>query len=299
MSETYADKHLDMKLPQAEKINFRLTCYQPAEDLAFLVEHYWIVSWDFRGKAAYLAEILPHPRVHLVIAQDQAKVFGVVKGKFSYRYEEAGHIFGLRFKPGAFYPFTHIPIAQLTNTSLSLSHIFGLESSGLAEIVLKQEDTEAIRQIEKLLRKKLPTRDEYVEMVQQILNTIITDRQIIRVDNLVSRFKLHKRTLQRLFRQYVGVSPKWVIEHYRLHEVARYLAEGARIDWSQLALDLGYYDQAHLIKEFKAMLGQAPTEYARQIGKHSSVSSTCVLLHKLVDDQIGNNKSANICNFTG
>src|SRR5690348_10291202 len=90
----------------------QLTRHQPAEDLALFVEYYWIVTWDVRGQGAYLAEILPHPRVHLVIAPGQARVFGVVKGIFSYRYEEKGCVFGVRFKPGAAYPLIRVPMAQ-------------------------------------------------------------------------------------------------------------------------------------------------------------------------------------------
>jgi hypothetical protein len=50
-----------MESPEAKERPLQLTRYQPAEDLAFFVEYYWIVTWDFRGQGSYLAEILPHP----------------------------------------------------------------------------------------------------------------------------------------------------------------------------------------------------------------------------------------------
>jgi AraC-like DNA-binding protein len=73
-----------------------------------------------------------------------------------------------------------------------------------------------------------------------------------------------KRTLQRLFSQYVGVSPKWVIKRYRLHEAADQLGAGEVVDWAKLAVDLGYFDQAHFIKDFKTIVGQTPAEYAKR-----------------------------------
>src|SRR5947207_836012 len=79
--------------------------------------------------------------------------------------------------------------------------------------------------------------------------------EITRVDDIVCCLNLKKRTLQRLFSQYVGVSPKWVIKRYRLHEVAARLAEGEVIDSAEIALELGYFDQAHFIKDFKAIVG--------------------------------------------
>lgn len=265
-----------------EEPRFQLTRHQPARDLARFVEHYWIVTWDFRGQGVYHAEILPHPRVHLVIAPGQSRVFGVVKGMFSYRYEESGRIFGVRFKPGAVYPLLHIPLAHFANTSLSIKETLGIEDAVLEKALLLQEDKAAmIKYMEHFLRKGLPARDAHEKVIQQILDHIVTNREINRVEDLVSRFNLSKRTLQRLFHQYVGVSPKWVIQHYRLHEVARRLTEGNGVDWSQLALELGYCDQAHFSRVFKATVGKAPAEYAKTVGADSSASSACVVLHKV------------------
>jgi AraC-like DNA-binding protein len=69
-----------------------------------------------------------------------------------------------------------------------------------------------------------------------------------------------KRTLQRLFREYVGVSPKWVLQRVRLHEAAERMA-GGEGDWPRLALELGFFDQAHFIKAFKAVIGLTPGDY--------------------------------------
>ena len=72
-----------------------------------------------------------------------------------------------------------------------------------------------------------------------------------------------RRTLQRLFERYVGVGPKWVIRRYRLHEVAERLSEGKAVNLAELALDLGYFEQAHFIKDFRALVGVTPAGYAR------------------------------------
>jgi AraC-like DNA-binding protein len=75
---------------------------------------------------------------------------------------------------------------------------------------------------------------------------------------------MNKRTLQRLFAKYVGVSPKWVIQRYRLHEAAEQLAAGSSIGQAALAADLGYSDQAHFVRDFKSVVGMTPLAYARQ-----------------------------------
>ena len=75
---------------------------------------------------------------------------------------------------------------------------------------------------------------------------------------------LPERRLQRMFADYVGVSPKWVMRRARLHEAAlRVEADGpAAVDWAALAADLGYADQAHLTRDFTATIGVPPTRYA-------------------------------------
>lgn len=73
-----------------------------------------------------------------------------------------------------------------------------------------------------------------------------------------------ERTLPRLFRTYVvGVSPKWVIQSYGFHEALARLVAGA-FDGAALAQEPGYFDQAHFIRDFRALVGCTPAAYARR-----------------------------------
>src|SRR6266852_3345847 len=86
------------------------------------------------------------------------------------------------------------------------------------------------------------------------------------VDDLAAVALISKRALQRLFARYVGVSPKWVIQRYRLLEAVESIKQGETMDWAKLAVDLGYFDQAHFITCFKRFVGQTPDDYARSLG---------------------------------
>lgn len=94
------------------------------------------------------------------------------------------------------------------------------------------------------------------------------------VDALAERSGLTKRSLQRLFQHYVGVSPKWIIKRYRMHEAVAQLQAGAPVKLAQLALDLGYFDQAHFINEFTALVGKPPGEYWRTVGLTTPTAKT-------------------------
>src|SRR5712691_6936913 len=269
MKSTIGQPRGILNLKAGEK-KFQLSRYLPAQDLSFFVERYWIVSWDLRGQEPYVQETLPYPCVNMVIEKDRSGVFGVEKGKFSRLLENQGRVFGIKFKPGGFYPFVKSPVSQLTNGSTSFWDAFGVDSKALEETILSQEDEgEMIELVEKFLRERLPERDKNVTVINEVVDYIIAHREITKVDDVVSQFNLNKRTLQRLFRQYVGVSPKWVIKRYRLHEVAERLAGGEVVDWPKMVLELGYTDQAHFIKDFKTIVGRTPAEYALHIGSGS------------------------------
>jgi len=112
------------------------------------------------------------------------------------------------------------------------------------------------------LRARLPARDRNVDVVAALVRTMLEDPAVVRVDELAARHAMSPRTLQRLFRRYVGVSPKWVLQRYRLQEAAERIAEGRDGDWAATALELGYFDQAHFIRDFKALVGASPAQYA-------------------------------------
>ena len=76
---------------------------------------------------------------------------------------------------------------------------------------------------------------------------------------------MSERRLQRLFSAYVGIGPKWVIQRCRLIEAAERLAEGAELDSAALAQELGYFDQAHFIRDFRGIVGRPPADYARSV----------------------------------
>jgi len=102
-----------------------------------------------------------------------------------------------------------------------------------------------------------------VPEVNRIVALIVAERAITRVDHVVERADVGKRTLQRLFHEYVGVSPRWIIKRYRLHEAAQRLADDPDAALADLALDLGYCDQAHFVRDFKSVVGRPPAAYAR------------------------------------
>jgi len=117
--------------------------------------------------------------------------------------------------------------------------------------------------VESIVGVRLPEADPRTALVTRLLNAIAEDRGIVRVEQIVALSKLSQRALQRLFREYVGVSPKWVLQRYRLLEAAERLAAG-ETDGARVAHELGYFDQAHFIRDFKAIVGRSPGAFSAE-----------------------------------
>ena len=239
-----------------------LSRYWPSDDLASFVEHYWIVRWKLDEPQT--AETLPHPSVHMVLEKARSEVVGVMRGRFTTRLEGTGRVIGTKFRPGAFRAFVDRPVASYSDRRWPLRTVFGADD--FAAVALSHdEDTEAIAVIEAFLRSLRPTFTTAMELAGRITARIAEDRRIVKVDQIVNELGMNVRQLQRLFREYIGVTPKWVIQRYRLIEAAERLAAGAAGDLADLALDLGYADQAHFIRDFKRLVGRPPAGYARSL----------------------------------
>ena len=62
------------------------------------------------------------------------------------------------------------------------------------------------------------------------------------------------------------MSPKWVLKRLRIHQAVERLADRRVVPWTELALDLGYYDHAHFIRDFRLVVGRSPADYVSEVG---------------------------------
>ena len=261
-------------------MHLRLTRHKPSEALAPFVDYYWIPRWDLRGQPPHEQAILPHPNVHLVFEASGAGIFGVDRRLFTRTLSGLGLAFGVRFTAGGFRPYWQAPISQLTDRVVPAARLFGPRVEKTRQAIMcsaagragavpgdgadsdDEEDARMIGYAEALLGSVLPERDPLAEQAAALVSRITDDPGLRRVDQLSASSGMTPRTLQRLFADYVGASPKWVMRRARLHEAAERADSGEPVDWACLASDLGYADQAHLTRDFTATLGLPPSRYA-------------------------------------
>lgn len=237
----------------------------PGQACGIHIDWYWIVDWTVPDGEERTQEVLPYPSVHLVLERGASAVFGIVTGKFTRVLKGTGRAFGVKFKPGAFGPFLGDAVASITDTSIPIARIFDIDVAALESGILDAGNVDGmVDRFEAFMIDHLPPIDEDILLVRSILAYIDDDDSVMTVDDVAGRFHLHPRKLQRLFHQHVGVGPKWIIARKRIHEAAERLRTGKGVDLAILAVDLGYYDEAHFIRDFRTLVGTTPERYARR-----------------------------------
>jgi AraC-like DNA-binding protein len=157
-------------------------------------------------------------------------------------------------------------VSELTGRVLSLQDAFGSAGVEYEESILgaPDDDCTIVALAEEFLRSLHPRSDEALGLVTRAMTFVEQERGVTRVSDLAAALGVTVRTLQRLFGERVGVSPKWVINRARLQDAAARVMAGRDVNWSRLALELGFFDQAHLIRAYRRIIGVAPAEHARR-----------------------------------
>lgn len=245
---------------------FSLSRFDPAPELVPFVEHYWAIRYSLPDGESHTQTVLSFPNVHLAFEDDvngrRTLLYGIPKRPFVRELRGNGKVLGIKFRAGGFYPFWQRDVSQLTGNTIPAAEVFGAVVEQWAKAVLNADDDAAMaKQAELALLDRLPEREAQAELAARIVEDAMKDRHLIKVEQMSERSGLSIRQLQRLFRKYVGVTPKWVIKRFRLQEAAERLEKDKSAQWAELAVQLGYFDQAHFIKDFKSVLGQSPAAY--------------------------------------
>ena len=259
--------------PAAGQERFGVGRFHPSNDLSPFIEHYWTAHWDLRDRPPFVQETLPYPSVHLVCEPGASELVGVMTARFQRVLEGKGRVFAAKFHPGGFYPFYRQSVDKLTDQRVAVDAALGIDPRLLEQELFAQptEEEMAVR-LEEVLRRHLPKPDPHSTSVHALVEAVANDRELTTVAQLSERSGYSVRALQRRFKRYVGIGPKWVIRRFRLHDAAEELAGHVPPNGAELAQRLGYADQAHFVRDFKSIVGVAPSEYSRQCAEKSQLT---------------------------
>ena len=255
---------------------FDLQRWVPQGDAARFVEHFWSVSWDLRGQQPFDSTVITFPAMHITHEWGDGTgagevgrhgyplpttlLHGVVDRVFRTTIGGSGTVVGARFRPGGFVARFGGDAAQLTGRVLPVpAALFG------GPVELADDVTEASGQLSRLIGQAGEPDPTFLALCA-LVDRIRDDTGLHRVEQVMAHSPWSVRTTQRIVRRYVGVPVKWVLCRYRLQNAALAIETDPDHDFADLAVRLGWYDQAHFINDFRDMLGTTPGEYARAYG---------------------------------
>lgn len=252
----------------ASTSSFDLDRWAPSAHAGRFVEHFWSVSWDLRGREPLSSTVITFPSMHIThewggdgprhgFALPNTLVHGVVERVFRTTISARGAVVGARFRPGGFAARFGRDAADLTGRIQPVdARLFG------APLHLEDTIESASAGLDDAIAAHTGERDATYESLTALVERIRDDDRLHRVEQVMDLSPWSTRTTQRVFRRYVGVPVKWVLCRYRLQQAALEIESTPSVDFADLAVRLGWYDQAHFINDFRSMLGTTPGEYA-------------------------------------
>lgn len=266
--------------PKAGERVFDVDRITPSAALSEYVEYYWLVRW--RVPDVHRQQVVPQPRIHVAAEEGRLLVHGVSRRPFFRTLTGTGHVLGAAFHAGGFRPLFKANVGSIAGTVQPAEHVLGVDDRAAAAMILGSTDTarsdapgsdasqpgqaQMVSALEQYLLLTRPEPDATAREVTALVALAERRSAITRSEQLAAHAGLSVRSLQRLFSEYVGVGPKWVIQRFRILDAAAAAHSGRPTNWAELAQELGFSDQAHLTRAFTHVVGTPPAAYQRDPG---------------------------------
>jgi AraC-like DNA-binding protein len=233
----------------------------PGPPLDAFVELFWL----YEANEPHAAErLLPTGSMELVVVLSGKE--SLIAGPYS-RFNTLDTskpelVLGAHFRPGGAYAFLPMPAGELHNREVSLEDLWGANAARVLHDKLASAATPELTF--DVLERALIERASTLERTGMIAWAV---RELRRapVARVTSAIGMSNRGFIDAFRRETGYTPKVFARVQRFQRVLRLVHGMASVDWADVALACGYYDQPHLIRDFRAFSGLSPSDYlARQ-----------------------------------
>jgi len=261
--------------------------YHPAPPLGDFVQWLWLYE-GFARPAHERERLLPDGSVEVVfnLAEDKIRLYdrentdkfrtiggSVICGPHSQFFvidtAEQDVVAGIHFKPGGAYPFLKMPSSELQNRHAGLEEIWG-PLAGLVreQLLAAKTPEERLRVLERALWLAAGGTLGRHPAVAFALNAFGGAPGVRTIAEVTQQIGLSARRFIEVFHKEVGLTPKLFCRVRRFQKVLPHIQRGRAVDWAQIALDCGYYDQAHFIHDFQAFSGINPSAYLAACTPH-------------------------------
>ncbi len=243
--------------------------YNPDIRLSPWVKNYWSASGFMSSEVT--PKVFPDGCTDIIFKFDRtrgasdAHLFGMTTSFLEVDYPTSTQMFGIRFKPAGITAFTRVPMEELTDRSVELS---------LVETLFDKSFYEALPEKQSMAEIVAHTNSSFLNRISSLYHF---DKQIICAVDLISLAKgqlsladvasdvcLCQRHFERKFKSIIGVSPKMFAKIFRFKNALQCMQKYPHKDLLTIAVESGYYDRTHLIKDFKSLSGDTPNDFRQR-----------------------------------
>jgi AraC-like DNA-binding protein len=251
--------------------------------------------WLYEGNALTHAKerVLPTGEMGMVInlAEDETRVYdpeaadryrsfpgslltGAHSGYQVIDTAEQSSVIGVHFRPGGAFPFLRMPAGELRDTTVSLDTLWGAAAVELRDRLLEAATPAArFELLERVLSERLMPRLDRHAAVGFALRRFMTAPHMTTIGAVTDRIGLTPKRFIQVFRDETGFTPKVFCRIRRFQRALDRLQGRESVEWAAVALDCGYFDQAHFIHDFRAFSGINPSAYlVRQTAHRNHVA---------------------------
>lgn len=182
----------------------------------------------------------------------------------------------IRFRPGGAYPFLGFGVEEITDTVDQLDCVLGPATESLRDRILEAPTVPGkMAAVESWLLERSRGRMQTNPMIEYLTGRLFAPAGI-RISDVVEEIGYSQRHILGLFRRWVGITPKQYVRIRRFQQVLTSVVGGnppdpaaaelrsvppPEPDWADIALVHGFYDQSHLVRDFREFSGLTPTAY--------------------------------------
>jgi AraC-like DNA-binding protein len=178
-------------------------------------------------------------------------------------------VFGIQFHPGGAFPFFRVPSAEMENRSVDLQDVWPGTANELRERLLCSRTIELMFDMaERYLFMQLVKPLELHRAVAFALGHFCRRPHVGKIGLVMRETGLSERRFIELFHEQVGLTPKAFCRVRRFQHVLKTVHGARELNWAQIALNSGYYDQSHFIHDFRELSGLTPTQYFARATAH-------------------------------
>jgi len=243
---------------------------KPPDELKHLVECYWIAK--SKSPTPILQKIIPDGFPEIIFhfgdpykielkssweVQSNSLVAGQITKYFFLENTGQSDILGVKLKPAALTQFFGTDMSSLKDKVISLND-FG--NSELNEVNHSIREISDSKERIKIINTHLTKLSNQTNPVEKAIECILSSNGMLRVISICEQCEINERQLERHFKKYIGLSPKFYARIIRFNYIFQ-IAQQKKLSWAEVGLESGFYDQPHFSKNFKTFSGEDPSKY--------------------------------------